>query len=89
MRSLVLIAVLAALSLPTLALAEESCAKKCNLELRACDAANCAPGRKACVAKCADPKNIDCRLSCIREFQPCGQPCNDAQDKCLLACNQK
>ena len=89
MRVRVLGAVLAAALLPSLAASEETCPEKCQTEMRACDAANCAPGRQECAAKCEGPKDIKCRVACIKEFEPCFKPCADAQTKCLDACKAK
>jgi len=88
MRSLVVLAVLAALSLPTLA-AEQDCADKCGAEHAGCEAANCLPGRQACLAKCTDPKRIPiCKVMCIKEFDPCTKSCVATLRTCLAACGQ-
>ena len=90
MHVLVLAAFFAIAMLPTLAPAEQSCADKCKTEMTACDAATCAPGRRACVtAKCEGPRDIKCRVACIKEFEPCFEPCSETRAKCLAACGQK
>lgn len=85
MRVLVLAFALALL--PALAAAEESCADKCETEMKACDKKNCWPDRNDCVqSKCTGPKDIRCRRDCIKESEPCLAICTDARAKCDAAC---
>ena len=71
MRSLVLVAVLAAVSTLTPALADVSCQKKCDRELSACDAVTCLAGRQECVAaKCEAQWTSSAGLLASRNSNP-------------------
>ncbi|MGD9502227.1 MAG: hypothetical protein AB7V40_07050 [Methyloceanibacter sp.] len=94
MRSLVVMLLIVFACWPALAVAEETCADKCETEMKACDAATCAPGRRECiVTKCDGLKGVqqlNCRLDCVEEFDPCfDQHCGDPYHKCLAACGQQ
>lgn len=87
MRLLVFAAFFALSTLPTLAVGED-CDDKCGTAFKACDAANCSPARKECIAKCTDPKDLRCRINCLSDSTSCLKPCNEALTTCVAACKQ-